>query len=163
MDLLYWQLIFIVSLFLLAVCGSFWPLIALKWKLKQKEGTVAEDFKDSKTISLGNNFSCGVFFALCFLHLIPHSVEKWNDIYERENNATNITEEAQHHKHLTILAPFLILFSFTIMLFFEKNEVLCKQKPAENLPIIILTRVSSKFINVTKSKTNVETYTFQSI
>ena len=31
------------------------------WKLKQKEGSVVEDFKDSKAISLGNSLACGVF------------------------------------------------------------------------------------------------------
>ena len=47
MDLLYWQLIFIFSLFLLAVCGSFWPLVALK--LKQKEGKVVKITRFSNT------------------------------------------------------------------------------------------------------------------
>ena len=145
MDLLYWQLIFIVILFLMAVCGSFWPLVALKWKLKQKEGSVVEDFKDSKAISLGNSLACGVFFALCFLHLVPHSVHKWNEIFESNTTMSEMEGHHDHHKSSSILAPFLILFSFTIMLFFEKNEFLCKQKSSETLPIIILTQVSFRF------------------
>ena len=143
MDLFYWQLIFIVTVFLLAVCGSFWPLVALKWKLKQKEGSVVEDFKDSKAISLGNSLACGVFFGLCFLHLVPHSAHKWNEIFELSNHTMyEKRDEHHHHKNSNLLAPFLILFSFTIMLFFEKNELCCKQKSSENLPIIILTQVS---------------------
>ena len=129
MELLYWQLIFIISLFLLALTGSFWPLMALKWKMKGNSKDI-EDFKDSKVISLGNSLACGVFFALCFLHLIPHSGHKWEKIFDGEN------------PYASLLPRVLILVSFSLMLFIEKTEVVCQEKSMESLPIIVLTKAS---------------------
>ena len=88
--------------------------------------------------------ACGVFFALCFLHLVPHSVHSWKEVFTPENS-TKVPEMdhgREQHSYSDILGPFLILFSFTIMLFIEKNDMICQHKSFENLPIIVLTRVS---------------------
>ena len=131
MEIYYWQLIFMISLFCLALTGSFWPLIALKMKMKGDSKNV-EDFKDSKVISLGNSLACGLFFALCFLHLIPHSAHKWEKIFGNQN------------PYSSILPQLLILISFTMMLLIEKTELICKQKSCESLPIIVLTKATEE-------------------
>ena len=35
----------------------------------------------SRPLSVGNSVSCGAFLALCFLHLLPHSQEKWKQVF----------------------------------------------------------------------------------
>lgn len=141
MEIYYWQLIFMISLFCLALTGSFWPLIALKMKMKGDSKNV-EDFKDSKVISLGNSLACGLFFALCFLHLIPHSAHKWEEIFGNQNQTMEMMH--QQNPYSSILPQVLILISFTMMLLIEKTELICKQKSCESLPIIVLTKATEE-------------------
>ena len=142
MEIYYWQLTFMICLFCLALIGSFWPLIALKMKMKGDSKNV-EDFKDSKVISLGNSLACGLFFALCFLHLIPHSAHKWETIFSSQNQTMETMDHPQNF-YSSILPQCLILISFTMMLLIEKTELICKQKSCESLPIIVLTKASEE-------------------
>jgi len=186
MELLSLQVIFLFCVVLLSLIGFLWPLIWLKVVL-HRQGLDDEDFQSvfRKPLSMANCVACGAFFALCFLHLVPQSEEKWEGVFttlaQQKNNSGNIVVDIQGnsslrnnnaepeepweedtHKSQFPLGSILILLSFTLMLFleygFSKDDKIIDAK-TEKIPIIILTQPSSEDQDDTWSQSSSSTVT----
>jgi len=183
MELLSLQLIFLLCVVLLSLIGFLWPLVWVKVAL-HRQGLDDEDFQSvfGKPLSVGNCVACGAFFALCFLHLVPQSEEKWRGVFtaadslQKNNSASTIqplntvqeqeeqTWEADEPKSQTTfpVGALLILLSFTLMLFLEQT---CAKNnhadltQSERIPIIILTKPSPEDQEDTWSQSSSSTVT----
>ena len=120
---------------------------------------------------MANCVACGAFFALCFLHMVPQSEEKWRGVFTtaaaaegvQKNNSSNTTllsqnegqqpweDEKSEDQYIFPVGSLLILLSFTTMLFIEqkctKNQ-LTDTTSTEKVPIIILTKVQFHYIPI---------------
>ena len=115
---------------------------------------------------MANCVACGAFFALCFLHMVPQSEEKWRGVFTtaegvQKNNSSNTTlrhnegqqpwDEKSEEQYIFPIGSMLILLSFTTMLFIEqrctKNQ-LTDTTSTEKVPIIILTKVQFHYIPI---------------
>ena len=121
---------------------------------------------------MANCVACGAFFALCFLHMVPQSEEKWRGVFTtaaeaegvgvQKNNSSNTTllsqnegqqpweDEKSEDQYIFPVGSLLILLSFTTMLFLEqrctKNQLTdIISTSSEKVPIIILTKVQFNF------------------
>ena len=64
------------------------------------QGLEDEDFQSvfRKPLSIANCVACGAFFALCFLHLVPQSEEKWEGVFtklaqQKNNSSTSLVSQ----------------------------------------------------------------------
>lgn len=75
--------------------------LLIKFKITlmyESQGLDDEDFQSvfGKPLSVGNCVACGAFFALCFLHLVPQSEEKWRGVFtaadslQKNNSASTV-------------------------------------------------------------------------
>lgn len=148
MELLELQVLFLLVLFIWSLLGSFWPLVWLKilWRKRDEQEEVDNDFGVTlrKPLSMANCMACGAFLALCFLHLIPQSQHKWQQVFTlASTNASpkKATEEDLHNnQHSTNVASTLILLAFTSMMLLEHWK---KHEATMSPPLIVLTRSSS--------------------
>ena len=179
MELAYLQLIILVLTFLISLIGLYLPLIWLRFKgsdwcptfcctqnandhqelrsdhqQELDEGTKQNELS-RQNLSWGNCVASGAFFGLCFLHLLPQSMEKWNQVFislsqhhQNESSTINSSEkqmmkESQPQHYVTSIAAFLAFIGFTLMLYLE---VYCSQLAQDDkLPSITLTRVRFQF------------------
>lgn len=147
MELLAMQFVFLFALLILTLLGSFWPILWLKMKLES--GNDSHDFEQyfSKHLSFGNCVACGAFFAICFLHLLPQSQEKWAMIVFDSNKNSTVYGHHQMDGSYPI-GSFIVLLSFSVMFFAEaffrqRSRGPFKQEK-DAIPIIILTKVGQQ-------------------
>jgi hypothetical protein len=146
MELVHLQLIFLGSLFLVTLGGAIWPLLWLKWKVR--ESTEDNNIQMStnnvgKILSYGNSVACGAFLAMCFLHLVPQMEHKWKTVLGNMSSTSDIMDNSQEH-HEFPMGPLLLLVSFTMMFFIENYlDQRSRSEPYDDkvTPTIILTRV----------------------
>lgn len=155
MELLELQIIFFFVLFFWSLLGSFWPLVWLKilWRRRDEQQEVDNDFGVTlrRPLSMANCMSCGAFLALCLLHLIPQSQQKWQQVFllassQQPNASQKSTKEEDLHNnqhHPTNLASTLILLAFTSMLVLEHWKSYDSSRATQPPPVIVLTRSSS--------------------
>ena len=81
MELNHLQIVFMISLVIMSLVASLWPLAWIKLMQKRRQGEEQEETIQwtflRKPLSIGNCLACGAFTALCFLHLLPQSDTKW--------------------------------------------------------------------------------------
>ena len=71
MEIILLQVLFLFCLFVLTVFGTFTPFL-IYW-LKNEKCQVSW----GKILHFGNCVASGAFFALCFMHLVPQTQQKW--------------------------------------------------------------------------------------
>lgn len=101
MEILTLQIIFLFSI----VLATFIPY-AIPLVLFSKSSKLEKSYTVKILLSILDCISCGVFIGVCFLGLIPFSLEKMNDAFK----ILNIKTEFPFTESLVVMGFFLILF-----------------------------------------------------